>query len=161
MINVEKTVLVNAGIAQVWDIISNIGDVYKYHPLVSKSPQLSENASGIGAKRRCDFYDGSSVVEEVVGMKLGEELTVKLSEFSLPFKSAQATMRLDKVTDNSTNVSIRMSYKMKYGIFGTILGTFVIKSVMKKVFTKVLKSMNDHATTGKLIGKDGVLLQAA
>ena len=38
---------------------------------------------------------------------------------------------------------------------------FVIRSVMQKVFTKVLKSMNDHATTGRLIGKDGVLLQAA
>lgn len=161
MINVEKTVLVNAGIAQVWDIISDVGSVYKYHPLVNKSPQLSKNASGIGSKRRCEFYDGSSVVEEVVGQKEGEELTVKLSEFSLPFKSAEATMRLDKVSDKSTNVTIRMSYKMKYGIFGTILGYFVIRSVMKKVFTKVLKSMNDHATTGRLIGKDGVLLQAA
>ena len=55
MINVEKTVLINAGISQVWDLVSDMGGVYKYHPLVDKSPVLSESAFGIGAKRRCEF----------------------------------------------------------------------------------------------------------
>jgi len=161
MIKVEKTVLVNAGINQVWNIISDVGGVYKYHPLVDKSPQLSKNASGIGSKRRCDFYDGSSVVEEVVGMKEGEELNIRLSEFSLPLKSAEATMSLEKVSDKSTNVTIRMRYEMKYGVFGSILGYFMIRPIMKMTFVKVLKGLNDHATTGKLIGKKGALLQPA
>ena len=161
MIKVEKTVLVNAGINHVWNIISDVGGVDKYHPLVDKSPQLSKNASGIGAKRRCDFYDGSSVVEEVVGLIEGEELTIKLSEFSLPFKSAEAKMRLEKVSDKSTNVTIQMNFEMKYGVFGKILGFFAIRPVMKKVFIKVLKGLNDHAASGRLVGKDGVLLQAA
>lgn len=74
MINVEKTVLVKAGINQVWDIVSDMGGVYKYHPLVKKSPVLSENAVGIGATRRCEFYDGSSVVEKITELKEGKEL---------------------------------------------------------------------------------------
>ena len=161
MIKVEKTVLVKADIRQVWDVVSDMGGVYKYHPLVDKSPVLSENAFGIGATRRCEFYDGSSVVEEVVGLKEGEELKVALSNFSMPFKSADATMSLKKASDKSTYVTLQMMYKMKYGVVGVILGYFMIKPIMKKTFVKVLNGLNDHVTTGKLIGEKGALLQMA
>lgn len=161
MINVEKTVLVKAGINQAWDIVSDMGGVYKYHPLVKRSPVLSENAVGIGATRRCEFYDGSSVVEKVTELKEGKELKVALSNFSMPFISADAIMRLQKASDKSTFVTIQMSYKMKYGAFGSILGYFMIKPIMKMTFVKVLEGLNDHVTTGKLIGEKGALLQMA
>ncbi len=161
MINVEKTVLINAGISQVWDLVSDMGGVYKYHPLVDKSPVLSESAFGIGAKRRCEFYDGSSVVEEITDLKEGKELNIALSEFSLPLRSANATMKLKKAGDKSTHVTIQMSYEMKYGVFGMILGYVMVRPIMKMTFVKVLKGMNDHVTTGKLIGEKGALLQMA
>ena len=161
MIKVEKTVLIKAGISQVWELVSDMGGVYKYHPLVHKSPVLSQNAFGIGATRRCEFYDGSSVVEEITELKEGKELNVTLTEFSMPFKSADAIMRVNKADDKSTHVTILMSYEMKYGIFGSILGYIMIKPIMKRTFVKVLKGLNDHVTTGKLIGEKGALLQMA
>ena len=151
----------HTGINQVWNIISDVGGVYKYQSLVNKSPQLSKNASGIGSKRRCEFYDGGSVVEEVVGMKEGEELNIALSEFSLPFKSAEATMKLKKASDISTYVTIQMSFEMKYGVFGKFLGFFMIRPIMKMMFSKVLKGLSDHATTGQLVGEKGALLRPA
>ena len=88
-------------------------------------------------------------------------MKVTLSEFSLPLKSAEATMRLEKASDKSTYVTIQMSFEMKYGVFGKIMGFFVIRPVMKMTFSKVLKGLNDHATTGQLVGKKGALLQTA
>lgn len=161
MIKVEKTVLIKAGISQVWDLVSDMGGVYKYHPLVKKSPVLSENSAGIGATRRCEFYDGSSVVEEITALKEGKELTVTLSKFSMPFKSATAIMSLKKAGDKSTFVTLQMSYDMKYGVLGTILAYLMIQPVMKITFVKVLKGLNDHLTTGKLIGEKGAMLQMA
>ncbi len=161
MIKVEKTVLIKAGINKLWNIISDVGGVYKYHPLVNNSPVLSTNSSGIGATRRCEFYDGTSIVEKIVGLKEGEEMKVTLSEFSLPLKSAEATMRLEKASDKSTYVTIQMSFEMKYGVFGKLMGFFAIRPVMKMTFSKVLKGLNDHATTGQLVGKKGALLQTA
>ena len=54
-----------------------------------------------------------------------------------------------------------MSFEMKYGVFGKIMGFLLIRPVIKKTFTKVLKGLNDHATTGQLVGKKGALLQTA
>ena len=70
-------------------------------------------------------------------------------------------MKLKKADDKSTHVTIQMSYEMKYGVFGMILGYVMVRPIMKMTFVKVLKGMNDHVTTGKLIGEKGALLQMA
>jgi len=36
---------------------------------------------GLGAKRTCYFYDGSSVVEEITEYKEGESFIVEISKF--------------------------------------------------------------------------------
>jgi hypothetical protein len=38
------------------------------------------------------------------------------------------------------------------------MAAVMMRPMMKKIFGKVLKGLNDHASTGQLVGKDGVLL---
>lgn len=159
MIQVEKTVLIKGNEKKVWDIISYTDGIFNYHPLVKKSPLLSKNQKGVGASRRCEMYDGTSVVETVLEWNEGESIKFELSEFKLPFESAHATMSIKRVDAQSSNVTIQMTYKMKFGFIGSIMGRFMIKPIMRMTFSKVLKSLNDHVKTGKLIGEKGVLLQ--
>lgn len=46
----------------------------------------------------------------------------------------------------------------RYGVLGEILAVVLIRPVMTKIMKKVLKGLADHTSTGKLVGKGGVLL---
>ena len=161
MITVAKTVLIQANEKDIWRIVADVGDVHKFHPMVDTSPVLSTEFQGMGATRRCEFYDGTSVVEKVVEWKEGKKMKLELSEFSMPFKYAVVTMSLESAGANSTYVTIEMEFMVKFGVFGKILGYLMMRPAMKMVFGKVLKGLNDHATTGQLVGQKGVLSQAA
>ena len=62
---ITSVVIINASKEQVLDVIKNIGDLHKFHPLVKNSNVISEKSSGIGAKRYCDLKPMDSMPELV------------------------------------------------------------------------------------------------
>ena len=84
MSQLTATAIVRAPVSRVWDTISDVGTVKDWHPKVKHSPVLSAESTGVGATRRCEFYDGTSVVEQVTEAVEGRLLRVVLSEFSMP-----------------------------------------------------------------------------
>lgn len=151
-LHVEKTIPINAPIQKVWQVIDDFGGVYKYHPIVEKSPMLSEIATGLGAKRRCEFYDNTSVVEEITDYKPGEYLKVKVSEFSMPLKSMTGTMRFKSINNATTAVTIELDFVVKGGILGWLMGVLMMRPMMKGMILKVLKSLEYHVISGKQVG---------
>ena len=69
---ISATRTIQSDSASVWAAVADIGGVHRWHPKVRQSPLLSEANEGLGAKRRCDFYDGTSVVEEVTDWVEGD-----------------------------------------------------------------------------------------
>ena len=119
MNTISKTRGMNIASQKVWNVLKDFGGVYKFHPVVETSPLLSQHNEGVGAKRVCHFYDKSSITEEVIDWKDGKEFTVELSEGSLPFKHAEATMRVEPVGTESSRVSLRAHSKSLSGIVET------------------------------------------
>jgi len=158
MAKISKTLTLATPATRVWKIISDYQHVDRCHPLVEKVDQIGEKANGLGAIRVCNFYDGGSIKEEITNWIDGQELSVKLSEGSLPFKTAKATMRVKPSGAEQSDVTIEMEFDPKYGVLGKVMAAVMIKPMMKKVFGQVLKSLSDHASTGQLVGKGGVLL---
>ena len=143
---------------KIWEIMADFQSVDKYHPIVERVDQIGTKATGLGAMRVCNMYDKSSVKEEITHWVEGQELTVKLTEAGIPAKSANATMRVKPSGEGHSDVTLELELVMKYGILGKAMAAIMIKPMMNKVFGKVLKGLNDHATTGQLVGKGGVLL---
>jgi hypothetical protein len=65
---------IHAPVSTLWAKIADVGGIQEWHPKVERSPLISSSATGPGATRRCEFYDGTSVVEEVVGFVEGESM---------------------------------------------------------------------------------------
>lgn len=150
---VEAKLNAKAPVDRVWQVISNYGNVHLYHPKVKSAPILSENDKGVGAKRRCEFYDKSSVVEEVTNWYEGRSISVVLSEMtSMPLKKADATIQVEPVDSKTSLVSIDMNFVVKWGPLGWIMGKLMIKPMMKKMFTNVLKGLEYYAATGESVG---------
>jgi len=61
---IVKEVEINAPKAKVWDVLTDIGAVSNYNPVVTKSYYTSENKTGLGASRHCDLLPMGSVEEK-------------------------------------------------------------------------------------------------
>ena len=153
MIKVTYECSINQSIDKIWNVISNFGNIDRYHPEVAKSELQSEITHGLGAVRKCVFNNGGSSIEKVIQWIDGSTLTVELSEMSMPLKSASGFTSLKAIDDRTTQVTIGMNYIFKYGLFGAFIGHFIMKPMMLKMFGKAAKSIEYYIVNGNKMHK--------
>ena len=147
---------VHASPDQVWSIVSDVTTVARYHPSVKTADLLTPSPTGIGAARRCNFYDGTDVREEVVEVEEGSRVKLALSEFSLPMKSIEAESRIAPTGDRHADVTFTVYYQVKYGPLGQLMGATVVKKQLSAMTARVVAGLDHHLKTGELVDKDFV-----
>jgi len=152
--HVETTLRVHASAEKVWATIADFSSVERYSAKVESSPLIGDKAGGLGAKRKCTFYDKSTVVEEIVEFHDGESLRIELSEYSMPLTSMVAQMKVSSVDASHCDVYFGMDYVVKFGPLGWVMGRFMMKPMMKGVTKNVLRGLAYNVVTGKSIGSD-------
>lgn len=159
----EVTVIrvMDSDVASVWAILDDFGSVYKYNPGVETSELLSEKKTGLGARRQCNFYDGTSLKEEITQYVKGRSYSFELSGFSLPLKSATSHFKLTPRGDNSVTLSINLKFNPKFGPLGWLMAKLLMKPMMTKALTGLTKGLDDHIRTGQIVGEKGELLAVA
>ena len=145
----------------VWDLLDDFGSIYKYNPGVKSSELLTEKQTGIGAKRICKFYDGTSLKEEITQYKSGKGYTFELSEFSLPLKKAYTKFEVVPVNSGHSRIKVSLQFTPKFGPVGWLMANLMMKPMLKKALSGLLKGVDDHLSSGKMVGPKGKLLQAA
>lgn len=152
--------IIHAPREAVWKAIADVGYIHNWHPKVKASPVLSSSGTGVGAKRRCEFYDGSSVVEEVVAVEEGRSVRLSLSEFSMPFSRAAAVLEVEDVGDDKARITMTMDYETRYGPVGWLMDAAMIKPMMTSMLGEVLAGLDHHLRTGEYVGADGAAAAA-
>ena len=150
--HVEKTSRFNVPAKKVWDALNDFAAVAKFAPLIETSPLTNGQNSGIGAKRSCNFFDGTKIVEEIIELKEGESVTVVLTDHTMPLKSAIATMKVVPVDATTCDITIAMDYVVKGGPLGWLMGFFMMAPLMKGVFKKTSQGLAYYSATGKPVG---------
>jgi len=161
MSTIKQSVIVEANKQKVWEVLKDFGGVYRWHPKVETSPLHSANNEGIGAKRTCNFYDGTSVDEEVTAYKEGEYMEIILTNFSMPLKRATARVEIKELSTRRIQVDLQMSFDVKYGPVGWVMDKVMMKPMMGKMFKQVLSGLRYHINSGELVEKDGVNIPKA
>lgn len=149
----EKTIKVNVPAAKIWQVLGDFSSVEKFATTIKTSPIVNDKSSGLGAKRKCTFNDGSSLVEEIIDFQEGEGYKMVLSEFSLPLKSMHAEMRVKEIDENSSELFMSSDFVVKAGSLGWLMGYLLMRPMMKGVFKKLLSGLAYHCVTGKRIGE--------
>ncbi len=150
--HVERTSRFNVPANKVWHALNDFSAVAKFAPLIETSPLTNGQNSGIGAKRCCNFFDGTKIVEEIIELKEGESVTVVLTDHTMPLKSAIATMKVEPVGADTCDITIAMDFVVKGGPFGWLMGFLMMKPLMKGVFKKTSQGLAYYSATGKAVG---------
>ncbi len=144
----------------VWTHFADFSGVARFHPFVETADQLSEQNEGVGARRKCNFYDGNSVVEKIIEWEQGRRMNVELSEMSMPMKRATVEFIVVPHGDHESDIAITMNFTPKFGLVGAMMGAMMMKPMMRKMLTQVLSGLEHHVRTGETIGRGGVPLSA-
>ncbi|MCO1336196.1 SRPBCC family protein [Microbulbifer sp. OS29] len=157
MNKIITTRLIDADIDTVWKQIADVTLIENWHPGVETTDQLSNRPNGVGATRRCNFYDGSEAVEEVVEFDESYRMKINIREFKAPMKQFESTWQLKKTPSGSTQVIVTTVYEMKLSILGHLLNILVIRGRMPKLLDKVLAGLEHHITKGEVVRRDFVV----
>ena len=144
----------------VWKVLDDYGTVYKYNPGVATSEILGEKKTGLGARRECHFYDGSSIKETIIRYVPNEGYSFELSDFSLPLKRATSHFKLAALSQNKSLLSVTIKFEPKFGPVGWLMAKLLMRPMLTKALNGLTKGLDDYMTSGQLVGESGELLAA-
>lgn len=147
MTTTYNEITVNASLEKVWEVLSNIELLDKYDPTVKQSTALSENKSGLNAKRKVLMVDGKNWFEEKVTVfKPNEALTYQLTNCSFPISGLKHSYSFEKV-GNQTKVKQVMEYTVKFGLLGKLLDNLMIRKQTDSGIKKFFAGLKSHIET--------------
>jgi len=156
MQHARATRIIHAAPATLWPLIADVTTIDRWSSAVDTVDLLSEKPMGLGAARRCNFYDGSSVREDIVELEETKRVRLRLSEFSVPMKRLEAEISIRPLGEGQSEVSFEMYYEVKWGVLGKMMGATVVRRMMSKVASSSLAGLDHHVSTGEIIGKSFV-----
>ncbi len=149
--HIEKEIKVNVPAEIIWQVLEDFSSVDNFAATTKASPIVNDISSGLGAKRRCTFNDGSSLVEEIIDFQDRQGFTMALSEFSLPLKSMQAEMGVKAIDADSSEIYMSSVFIVKAGPLGWLMGYLIMRPMMKGIFKKLMSGLAYYCMTGKRV----------
>ena len=157
MAHFSTQIRINATKEKVWEVLADIGGIYKWNPGVAHSYSTSEENSGEGASRHCDLQTpggkSSGYLEELAfDWREGEGYKIDIYESNLPIKSNVVEFAVKADGDGSI-VTAAPDYALKYGLLGRLLNKLVVRRMFRKGMEDLLTDLKYHIETGELVGE--------
>ncbi len=139
----RKEIEIDALHHTVWNVVANLGDIYRFNPNVSNSYYCTNKHTDIGAARICELLPAGKVEETVVDWQEGKEFTLKVEpiEKAPPIKNFLAKLELTEISPLRVKVSIQIAYGMKMGALGQIMNKLIIQSKLEQSVDDMLKGL--------------------
>ena len=137
---------------KVWEVLADLGDIYKWNPGVSHSRSTSESSGGEGATRHCDLASPKGYLEErAFDWREGEGFKIDIYESNLPIKRnvVEFTVRSD---GDGAIVSVAPDYELKFGPISALLDLLIARRQLRKGMAALLAGLKYHVETGELVG---------
>ena len=140
----ESRAVVNASAADVWAVLMDYGNIFKWNPGVNHSRLLTEGEIDVGSLRRCDI--GSNYLnEEIIDLEVMKKITISVTETDMPFQKVLIHFELIPINNLSTQVIVKPEYSLKYGWIGELLDSLFINKQYKKGMYGLLEGLKQHA----------------
>lgn len=151
MTTIVTDIKINASITTVWEYLADIGNIYQWNPGVVTSHTTTPEKTGLGASRYCDLGNNNFLDEEVVTWRPQTQLTMRIKDTNLPFKTADIHFYLQPA-DEQTVVTVAPEYRLKFGLLGKLLDRFYVRDTYKKGMQALLAGLKKHieAQAGQL-----------
>ena len=150
MIHFVRSLEIDAKPDAVWAVLGQFMHIDEFAPEIESVDALTDGNNGIGSKRRNNFKNGTSLVEEVTEWEPKRRYRVQLSEMSsMPLHEAYSAISVEPTDNGRSMVTWDMDYRVKFGPLGWLLGQTMMKLMMGKIIDGNLKGLADKVRSNQ------------
>ena len=156
MTRFSTAIKINAPKEKVWEMLADLGSIYKWNPGVSHSYGTSPEIGGEGAMRHCDLQNAKGgsmgyLKERAFDWRESEGFTIDVYESNLPLNRNHVRFDLESNGDG-TVVTITPDYSLKFGPLGVIADLLIARRQVKQGMEDMAAGLKYHMETGGLVG---------
>ncbi|MCL1592734.1 MAG: SRPBCC family protein [Actinomycetia bacterium] len=129
----------------VWDALADIRTVVEWNPGIDDVECLSDQVSGIGARRRCFTHPTGWMTESVVEWSVGSVVAFSVED-APPLKNGLARIVLNDIT-SGTSVDAVFDYEVKLGPLGPVIDRLIVHRQLTAAFERGLNGLRDYTET--------------
>ena len=150
MIRFHREATIDASPEEVWAVLSDFPNVYRWAPAVALShpvdPGLTE---GLGAGRTCEVPGFGKLTESVDHWLEGREIGYEWTAGG-PVRRGRSQWSVRRDGDG-THVRVDIEATMRFGLIGQLLGHTVLKSKMGRFMDDALRGLAHYIRTGEVV----------
>jgi len=151
-VKIKNTIRVKVPAEKIWEVLKDFGGLEKFAPTIASSPITNNINTGVGAIRKCIFFNDSSMSEKIIEYQEGYGYKIEIIEHQMPFVSKNfEKMNVVKIDNNTSEINMSVNFEMSAGPLGWMVGSFMLKPMMNSVTKKIITGLAYHAKTGKLV----------
>lgn len=143
MSTLHHEMTIDAPLEKVWQVLDDLESVRFYNPLVKSVATISQNKSGVGAARHCEFKDRKYAKERVTAITPQSSISLELYEHQWPLSYMRWTTRI-RPEGKGTRLVSDTEYAPGMGVFGKLLDALVMHRQFDKIIAQTLEKMKDH-----------------
>lgn len=140
------------------ELLFDLSTCPKWNPGIERidmhpnSENKSETRPVVGVQRRCHFYNGGHVLQEVE-MAEGDTFRLNVTELPAPMAFVTNTTSLEKIDDQSCKYTVEMTFNVKLAWLGLpyLMGLTMIKSNMLAGAKREVIGLMVHLDTGEIV----------
>ncbi len=149
----KAQIKIDATKEEVWEVLADLGNIYRWAPGVTYSCSTSEEGQGEGATRHCDIQLGpikGYLEERAFDWRDGEGFKIEIYASSLPAKRiiVQFTVRAD---GDGTVVEVSPEFQLKFGVLGVVMDRLMFGPQFRKGFSGLLAGLKHYVETGEVV----------
>jgi energy-converting hydrogenase Eha subunit C len=129
---------------EAWWLLQDFGGIGQYHPIVKTSELLTSQVKGVGTKRSCEFYDGSTIEEVVTDWQEGSGYTVAISGMKMPIRVLKNQLLL-----SDGDIVLKVEFACK-GVFSEVLIGFLMRPLLIGRQKKVAKGFAEAVSSARV-----------
>jgi hypothetical protein len=149
MLNIERTITIDAPAHLVWNKISQITDVQDWSSTVNEAHYHTEEQRCVGAGRTCDVVGLGTLVEDVVEWNENESYTVSVKGMPRIVKEARGTWHVQTSGPKTTLVTTKFLVQTRYGFIGALMEKFLLGPNLGKSIEGLQAEFKKHAELGE------------
>jgi carbon monoxide dehydrogenase subunit G len=137
---------------QVWSVVADFPNIYRWAPIVNTSRQLGALARGVGAARACEIPGFGAITETVDHWIEGRELSFTFEASGGPVKEGRSHWTVSG-EGPGTLVRVRAEFSTRYGLIGAIVGHTIVRLMMGRMAGDLLAGLDHHVRTGEIVDR--------
>jgi len=126
----------------VWDALADIRTVVAWNPGIDDVECLSEQTTGLGARRRCFTHPSGWLTESITEWDEGTSIAFSVED-APPLKNGLARFGM-RDDEEGTWLTASFDYELKLGPIGPVIDRLVVHRQLSAAWSRGLEGLKDY-----------------